>query len=194
MDVVLILDSAESLHPGQLWGDGLTSFMDAIGVLRRGRPWLFVLLVVHLNKLGQARKGLGARRDLEDVPGNIARTADVVMLLESAGQDRMRLSVHKRVPSRQVILRRADGVAWHFEAEASEARSSKVSQEDVVTWVRSSGTVDVKDAADKFDVHPKTARRWLEEAVSAGLLVSTPPSERPTFSEAVRFWLPEVRD
>jgi hypothetical protein len=190
LPVLLVLDSADSLHDGPLWGHDLSVLKNAMRIIRDQRPWLFVLLVAHLNKRGVSGRTAGLERELEDVSGNLTRQADVVILLDSKGPERMRMAVRKRVPNRTVFLTREDGgPLWTFAADATAGPtgSSKVPQGDLLSRMVDGAIYGIKDVMDWYAASRDTARRALDAAVSAGLLDSTPASERGKFS-AVHYW------
>ncbi len=178
-EVLLVLDSADSLYGPVLHGEAVGPFNDAIRSLRDGRPWLAVLLVAHMTKRNHDARRAHLERALEDVVGNVTRQADAVFLIERKGDERIAFRTRKRVPHSDLILgREPEGVWWSVVADGTAGEPfRKLPPAELLAYIDGDGGPQVTANAVKarFGVGRETARRALDDLVTAGVLDTTQP-------------------
>lgn len=191
--VVLMLDSADSLWGKGLWGNDAEAYDAAIKSLMDGRrDWLIVMVLVHTVKKPRDQKA-SYRVDLQDVLGNVTRQADVVILLDTNGNElSLRCGVYKRPGRSQGILQRDEGThAWRWtvelKADGDEDWPFRTSRNLVIQALLGGKRVSALDLAKTLDVSKSTAERMFDQLVKLGVA----DSERDTSTRQapVVYWL-----
>lgn len=175
LPVLLVLDSADSLSDVDPWGSTIKPFVQAVRGLRVRRDWLTVVLIAHLNKRPKDAVGRKAARGLGDVTGNLGRQADVVLVIESAGDDgsRIHLRVRKRMPRLDLVLgREPDGHLWRVVADADDPPVRKVSREAVRAAIAAEPGLLLAVYAKRLGVTERTMRDYADAEEAAGLIYS----------------------
>jgi hypothetical protein len=190
--VVLMLDSTDSLWGKGLWGEGAEAFDAVIRKVMDGRrDWLIVMVLVHTVKKPRDQKA-SYKVDLQDVLGNVTRQADVVILLDTNGNEfSLRAGVHKRPGRSQGILQRDEGGhAWRWTVELKNEDGDwpfKTPRNLVVQALLGGNRLSALDLSRTLDVAKSTAERMFDQLVKLGLADSE-QEDRGQHSPVV-YWL-----
>lgn len=190
--VVLMLDSADSLWGKGLWGSDAEAYDAAIKRLMDGRrDWLIVIVLVHTVKKPREQKA-SYKVDLQDVLGNVTRQADVVILLDTNGNElSLRAGVYKRPGRSQGILQRDEGAhAWRWTVELKPEDPDwpfKTDRNLVVQALLGGKRLSALELSNVLNVGKSTAERMLDHLVK----LEAADSERSGTSsrDPVVYWL-----
>jgi RecA-family ATPase len=122
----MFVDTATTGTGGQeSWGEKMVRLYADLRVMQDKLPTLAIVLNVHLNK----PNGRG-QRTIASVLGDWAKWADIVLLLEEAGEGRTKLSLRKRVSRpRTIVARQRDGLLVEpMEVGGANERAAKERQ------------------------------------------------------------------
>jgi hypothetical protein len=148
------------------------------GLLRRF-PSLTIVLVHHVRKPGanvKARTGLS----LDDVRGaEWADRADVVALVSSLGEGRVKVELTKRVPPTTVILQHEDGGGLRL-VSMGETTAEKTSTDDRVIGCIDAGAQSVAEVQVALHLSERTVWTSVGRLRKAGILEPGNPLRRPS--------------
>ena len=147
------------------------------GLLRRF-PSLTIVLVHHVRKPGtnvKARTGLS----LDDVRGaEWADRADVIALVSSLGEGRVKMELTKRVPPTTVILQHEDGGGLRL-VSMGETAAEKNSTDDRVMACIDAGAQSVADVQAATGLSERTVWAAVRRLRATAILEVGTPLRRP---------------
>jgi hypothetical protein len=153
------VDTATGATQVDPWGPEIQAVYASLRVMLTEYPELAIVLLLHLKK----PQGRGERR-LSDVLGEWARWCDVVILMESDGTTRTRLTVRKRVRrERRIVATKAGGLLVD-PVDLDEAKGTKVPLGDVLAAIEAAPGITYAELGAALGVSADTASRY------AGLL------------------------
>ncbi|CAN5705677.1 hypothetical protein BH23CHL7_BH23CHL7_20840 [soil metagenome] len=174
--VLMVFDTATGATDVDPWGREIQSVYRNLRAMLELAPELAIVLIVHLKK----PQGRGERR-LSDVLGEWGRWCDVVLLMESEGTERTRLTLRKRVRrERRIVVTKRDGLL--VDPQDADSSGPKVPVEKVVAIVEAQPGLTFAELAAVLGVSKPTATNYVR---STGELMTSPDGPKG----ANRVWL-----
>jgi hypothetical protein len=172
---LLVIDTATMATGVEPWGQDLTSVKRNLTAIINACQGLAIVLLVHMKK--PAGRAGNTNRQLHEVLGDWGKWMDIVILLESEGQDRVKLSTRKRLPTlHRLILTKRDGLLVDpidLDDPSAIKPSSKISEEGQMAVIETAPGISVTDFANRIGVTKPTARAYVEKLKAGGLVLTT---------------------
>ena len=156
--LLLVVDTATGATQVDPWGQAIQRVYADLRAMLEAYSDLAIVLVLHLKK----PNGRGDRR-LSDVLGEWGRWCDVVLMLESDGPTRTKLSTYKRIRQpRHLVATKSDGLLID-PVDLDEERGPKVAPDAVLAMIAANPGKTFAELAAMLGVSKATAIRYVKD-------------------------------
>lgn len=184
---LVILDPISEMHGGKELrdDDGFRSLLRFLKQLKVDFPQLATILVHHNRKRSGQEKG--AESSIEDVRGQWGQTPDVVAIMRSLADRRIRWDLMKRVPHSSLILQQADGGGLEYVADPTANVTAAQRSDGKVLAAIDAGARTAEEIQLGTGLSKSGTHKVLTRLHGAGLITKRAPYERVRDSDDAWF-------
>ena len=175
---VVILDPISDMHGGKELRDdpAFRSLLRFLKSLKVDHPNMATLIVHHNRKRQGSERG--APSTIEDVRGQWGQTPDVVAIMRSLGDRRIRWELLKRVPHSNLILEQQDGGGLKAVADETTAAARSQSTDDRILGAIDAGGQTAEEIRLATGLSKSGVYKGIQRLHQAHLITARPPYER----------------